>query len=182
MPEGDVNAALTTMHQQFSEFSGISRDILKVIAAIMAVDVVSDGHADILNALLSSIGIGAGPAVAGLTGAAVAGVVAIGYLAHTAVQGVRHHDGRVSTLASSMLQSFPDQHIAHFAEHYEWLMDTVRDHLNQGLRRRYALDRRLMDEDRLQKALADVRVFRQDLLSHLAQSGHTLALFDQRAA
>jgi hypothetical protein len=183
MPEGDVNAALTTMHQQFSEFSGISRDILKGIAAIMAVDVVSDGHADIINALLSSIGIGAGPAVAGLTvGAAVAGVVAIGYLAHTAIQGVRHHDGRVSTLASSMLQSARDRHDAHFAEHYDRLMDIVRDQLNQGLRRRYALDRRLMDEDRLQKALADVRVFRQDLLSHLAQSGQTLALFDQRAA
>jgi hypothetical protein len=96
------------------------------MAAIMAVDVAADGHADILNALLSSIGIGAaqsaastaaaaaattagaGTVAAGTTaagggaagavgmtvGGAVAAAVAIGYLAHCALQEVKRYDGR----------------------------------------------------------------------------------------
>jgi hypothetical protein len=61
-------------------------------------------------------------------------------------------------------------------------MATMRYQLQQGLRSRYGMDRALMEQDRLQKALADVRVLQQDLLSQLASSGQTLALFDTAAA
>jgi len=193
MPQGDLAGSVNKVKQQFSDFSDTSRGILKGIAAVMAVDVAADGHADILDALLSTVGIGTGGAAAGgagtaagaagiTVGGAVAAAIAIGYLAHSALQEVRRYDGQVRALANSMLQHTRDHHQVHFAARYDELMNTMRSHLKQGLRSRYGLDQRLMEQDRLQKALADVRVLQQDLLSQLANSGHTLALFDTAAA
>jgi hypothetical protein len=61
-------------------------------------------------------------------------------------------------------------------------MATLRTHLKHGLRRRYGLDQRLMEQDRLAKALADVRILQRDLLSQLSNSGQTLLLFEKVAA
>jgi hypothetical protein len=192
MPRGDVTASAEAVSQELSAFSEASRGILKGLAAVMAVDVASDGHADILNAVLSSFGIGTAATVGGGTsvlgaaglsiGSAVVGVIAIGYLTHSALQQVRRHDGEVRSLSKNMLQHACDHHQAHFAARYDELMTTMRSYLHHALRARYGLDGRLMEQDRLQKALADVRVIRQDILSHLASSGHTMALFGNGAA
>jgi len=199
MPEVDVAGSMRKVQQQFGDFADTSRGILKGIAAIMAVDVAADGQADIINALLSAVGVSTGTATAtgaataggatsaagaaGMTiGGAVAAAVAIGYLAHSAMQEVKRYDTQVRGLANSMLQNTRDHHQAHFAARYDELMDTMRTHLKQGLRQRYGLDQRLMQQDRLQKALADVKVLQQDLLSQLSNSGKTLALFDTAAA
>lgn len=193
MPKGDLAESAGRVKEQFSEFAETSRGILKGIAAVLAVDVAADGHADLIDALLSTIGVGTGGAVSGgagtaagaagvTVGGAVAAAIAIGYLAHSALQEVRRYDGQVRALANSMLQHTRDHHQVHFAARYDDLMSTMRSHLKQGLRRRYALDQRLMEQDRLQKALADVKVLQRDLLSQLASSGQTLALFDTAAA
>ena len=189
MPQGDLAESVGKVKQQFGDFADSSRGILKTIAAVMAVDVAADGHADILDALLSTVGVGTGGAAgtgagaAGMTvGGAVAAAIAIGYVAHSALQEVRRYDGQVRALANSMLQHTRDHHQVHFAARYDELMATMRSHLTQGLRSRYGLDQRLAEHDRLHKALADVKVLQQDMLSQLAGSGHTLALFDTAAA
>lgn len=186
MPQADLGQSVKDVTQQFSEFSDATRGILKGIAAVMAVDVAADGHADILNALLGSIGAGGTATAAGgaalTVGGAVAAVVAIGYLAHSAVQEVKRYDGQVRALANNMLQNTREHHQVHFGARYDELMNAVRSHLRDGLRRRYGLDQRLMEQDRLAKALADVRVLQRDLLSQLSQSGQSLALFDRAAA
>jgi hypothetical protein len=193
MPQGDLAESVGKVKQQFGEFAESSRGILKTIGAVLAVDVAADGHADIIDALLSTVGVGTGGATAtgagsaagaaGMTvGGAVAAAIAIGYLAHSALQEVRRYDGQVRALANSMLQHTRDHHQVHFAARYDELMATMRSHLTQGLRSRYGLDQRLVEHDRLQKALADVKVLQQDMLSQLAGSGHTLALFDTAEA
>jgi hypothetical protein len=198
MPQADIAGSVRNVKQQFSDFADASRGILKGIAAIMALDVAADGHADILDALIGAVGAGSGSATAasattagattaastaGLTvGGAVAGAVAIGYLVHSAMQEVRRHDGQVRALANNMLLSTSDHHLAHFTARFDELMGLVRAHLRQGLRRRYGLDQRLMEQDRLAKAHADVRVLQRDLLSQLSASGQTLSLFDRGPA
>ncbi|HJV74790.1 MAG TPA: hypothetical protein VJ654_11250 [Noviherbaspirillum sp.] len=185
MPQADLASSAGRIRQQLSDFSDASRGILKGIAAIMAVDVAADGHADIIDAILTSAGTASGGAAAGAAGmtigGAVAATVAIGYLAHSALQEVRRHDGQVRTLANNMLHNTSDYHLVHFTSRFDELMGLVRTHLRDGLRRRYGLDQRLMFQDRLAKAMADVRVLQQDLLSQLAASGHSLALFDRTA-
>jgi signal recognition particle receptor subunit beta len=184
LPQADLNRAAANIKQQFNEFSDTSRSILKGIAAVMAVDVAADGHADIIDVLVrGGTAGGSGPAAAGMTiGGAVTAVVAIGYLAHSALQEVRRYDGQVRGLANSMLQNTRDHHLLHFTARFEQVMDLVRARLREGLRQRYGLDQRLVHQDRLAKALADVFTLQQELLSHLAASGRTLALFDRDAA
>ena len=181
MPQADLGKSVESVNKQFSDFSDSSRGILKGIAAVMAVDVVTDGHADIINDLLAALGMGGGGAAL-TVGGAVAAVIAIGFVAHNAVQEVKRYDGQVSALANNMLQNTRDHHLVHFGARYDELMATVRTHLKQGLRRRYGLDQRLMEQDRLAKALADVRILQRDLLSQLSGSGQTLVLFEQVAA
>jgi hypothetical protein len=61
--------------------------------------------------------------------------------------------------------------------HFDDLMSKLRNHMKQSMRRRYALDQQLMEQDRLAKALADVRVLQRDMLGELSCSGQTLQLF-----
>ena len=66
--------------------------------------------------------------------------------------------------------------------HFDELMRKLRSHLHQSLRQRYALDQTLMEQDRLAKAMADIRVLQRDLLRELARSGQTLQLFGGKPA
>lgn len=184
VPQADLNASAARIRQQFGEFSDTTRSILKGIAAVMAVDVAVDGHADIIDTLLASIGIGGGaPAAAGLTiGGAVAATVAIGYLAHSALREVRHHEGQVRELARRMLQHTCDRHQMHFSTRFDDLMAALRMRLADGLRQRHGLDSHLVEQERLAKALVDVRTLQQDLLSQLDASGRALLLFERAPA
>jgi len=184
LPQVDLGKSVENVNKQFSDFSDSSRGILKGIAAVMAVDVIADGHLDIISELLAAAGIGGGQAAGGAAmtvAGSVAAVIAIGFVAHCAVQEVKRYDGQVSALANNMLQNTRDYHVVHFGARYDELMATMRSHLKQGLRQRYGLDQRLMEQDRLAKALADVRILQRDLLSQLSDSGQTLVLFEKVA-
>jgi len=182
IPEGDLTLAAQSIGKQFGEFSEATRGILKGVAAVMAVDIAADGQADIINGVL---GIGSGGAAAGgaaaaagmTVGGAVAGVFAIGFLAHTAMKEMRNYDDKVGQVSRRMLRSIHDHHTMHYNERFDDVMDQVQARLKEGMRRRYGMDQRLVKRDRLTKALADVKTLQQDLLSQLAQSGQSLVLF-----
>lgn len=141
------------------------------------------------GAVVSSTAIGGAAvdgAVLGGTAAtvalSVAAVVAIGFLAHAALRQVHHHDKDVSVMAKAMLLKIRHQHSQHFTLHFNELMSKLRSHLLQSLRKRYALDQILMEQDHLSKALADIHVLQRDLLGELARSGHSLQIFGGKAA
>jgi len=182
IPGGDLTQAAQSISKQFGEFSEATRGILKGVAAVMAVDIAADGQADIINGVL---GIGSGGAAAGgaaaaagmTVGGAVAGVFAVGFLAHTAMKEMRNYDDKVGQVSRRMLRSIHDHYTMHYNERFDDIMDQVQARLKEGLRRRYGMDQRLVKRDRLTKALADVKTLQQDLLSQLAQSGQSLVLF-----
>jgi len=198
IPQMDVLASVQKVHAEFEQFKDVSTSLVKGIGAILAVDIAADGKVDTIPALLSILGLGGGataePAAAPISGGAVVGgtaatvalsvaaVVAIGFLAHSALRQMQHHDKEVSSMAKAMLLTIKDQHLIHFMSHFDDLMRKLRSHLRQSLRQRYALDQTLMEQDRLAKALADIRVLQRDLLGELARSGQTLQLFGGRAA
>ena len=202
IPQMDVLASAQKVQAQFGQFKDVSASVIKGLGAMLAVDIAADGKVDTIPALLSALGLGGaattepastvigGPAigevVAGGTAAtvalSVAAVVSIGFLAHSALRQVQQHDKDVSVMAKAMLLKIKDQHSSHFMSHFDDLMRKLRSHLRQSLRQRYALDQILMEQDRLAKALADIRVLQRDLLGELARSGQTLQLFGGRAA
>jgi len=210
LPASDVSAAMKSIEKQFSQVTDISKSILRGVAMITALDVGVDGQIDSLPALIGTLTGHAGATVATSTAtggaaatgtvatgsaaqtgaaaagvsvaAAVMGVVAVGYLAHSALQEVRRHDGQVRSVAKQMLASISDHHHAHFMSHFNQLMNQLRQHLQQRLRRRYRLDEQLMTQDRLAKALADVAGGQLDLLEQLTLSGKSLLTMSEARA
>lgn len=183
LPQMDLLESAKQVQGQFEQFREVSGALLKGIGLMLAVDVAADGQINTIPALLSALGLSGsdggaaagGAAAAGSTVAsAVAGVVAVGYIAHAALKEVQRHDGQVSALAHAMLASIRDHHLVHFEAHFDDLIGQLRSHLVQRLRRRYKLDRRLMLQDRLTKALADVDALSYDLVEVLRRSGQTL--------
>lgn len=180
----------------------IGTAVLRGIATVLAVDVATDGDVDVLTVLGKIFGGGggaaetapntgaggpnAGPVVAASTAvstlcATIIGAIAVGYLVHSAIQQVRQYDLKAAQAAHFALNGIRDRHFAHFMSHYDDMMAKMREHLKQALRKRYHLDQHLLDQDRLVKALADVRVLSRDLLQHLERSGQSLALFTPNA-
>lgn len=198
IPQMDVLASAQKVQAEFGEFKEVSTSLIKGLGAMLAVDIAVDGKVDTIPSLLSALGFGGaastGNVAAPISGGAVVGgtattvalsvaaVVAIGFLAHSALRQVQHHDTEVSIVAKAMLLKIKDQHLSHFMSHFEGLMRKLRSHMQQSLEQRYALDQTLMEKDRLAKALADIRVLQRDLLSELARSGQALQIFGGRAA
>lgn len=183
LPQMDLLESAKRVQGQFEQFREVSGALLKGISLMLAVDVAVDGQVNVIPALLSTLGLAGsggeaatgGAAAAGSTVAsAVAGVVAVGYIAHAALKEVQRHDGQVSAQAHAMLASIRDYHVVHFEAHFDDLIKQLRSHLVQRLRRRYGMDRRLMLQDRLTKALADVDALSYDLVEVLRRSGQTL--------
>ncbi len=165
--------------QQMGEGVELGQTVLRSIATVLAADVVSDGDVDIIPALMGSAGTTAGGTAAlGGVGAAVIGVVAVGYLVHSAMQEVHRHNAQGRAIAQQLLLNVKDHHQHHFMKHFDRLMDQVRSRLMQKLRSRYRLDESLMEQDRLAKALADSRALQRDLLDALGRSGRTVMLFN----
>jgi len=186
LPRGDVMAAAKEVQDNFSQFSEVSKSLVKGIGLMLAVDYSVDGHIDTIPALLQALGLGsAAPAAGGAAAAGIgatlatsaAGVVALGLVMHTALQQMRFHDGQVSAFGHAMLQNLRDHHQVHYLTHYDDMMRKLRSHLMRNMRQRLGLDQRLGERDRLGKALADVRMLQRDLLDALAGSGQTTDLF-----
>jgi len=170
--------------KQLGEGVTLGQTVLRSIATVLAVDVLTDGDVDVVKAL-SAIGLGGaataaeggaaggaaagGAAAIGGVGAAVVGLVAVGYLTYSAIKEVRRYDGQASMVAHQMLSNVKDHYQQHFLRHFDELMDQMRSRLRQSLRERYRLDELLMEQDRLAKAIADVRAFQRDLLDELGR-------------
>lgn len=168
---------------QMGDGVNLGRTVLRGLAAVLAIDVASDGELDVPGVLIktATAGAGAGNAAAaavGGFGSALVGLVAIGYLVDSAIKQTRNHDQKVRSVAYEMLLSVRDRHQGHFMRHFDDLMRQLRARLRDALRERYRLDESAMEMDRLTKALADVHALRRDLLDELGRSGRTLPIFN----
>jgi hypothetical protein len=198
LPQADLSESVARMQNDFVAFRNSAGQILKGLTFIMAIDFFADGKIDtipaIINALTASAGAGAASAgtgagaasagagagagaAASAVGAAVAGVVTVGVLFKLALDEVRRHDRLVSAFAHDALQGIRDQHVQHFVSHFDRLMAGLRARLKLSLQRRYGLNQRLMEQDRLSKALADVRMYQRDLLEEIARAGLAVDVF-----
>lgn len=184
--------------QQLEKGADLGQTVLRSIATILTVDIAADGEVDVVKAFLNALSpetvatvgeagvdsaaAAGGAAAIGGVGAAVVGMVAVGYLTYSALRAVRQQDESGRVVAHAMLMNIKEHYQRHFMHHFDQMMDEVRTRLRQALRERYHLDERLMEKDRLAKAIADVRTLQRDLLDELGRSGRTLALFNVESA
>lgn len=186
--QGDLMRAAV---DQLGQGVQLGQTVLRSIATVLTIDIVSDGDVDVIPALLNVLhpetaagGTAAGGAATAIggVGTAVVGAVAVGYLVYSAMSAARVHDSKARVAAHAMLLNIRDHHLRHFGHQFDQLMDQMRLRLRQALRERFRLHETLMEKDRLAKAIADVRALQRDILEQIGSSGATLSLFRPDAA
>ena len=155
----------------------LGKTAIKSFAAVMAVDVVSDGDSDILGALrphtpedgTTTFPMGGAVSMHPAAIAATA-VVAAAYVTTVAVTRLRTFEREVSAQAHNMLASVRDHQVEHLKTHFDNSMSVVRERVKEKIRTRYRMDEALMRKDRLATALADVSSIASDLRYELDTS------------
>ena len=155
----------------------LGKTAIKSFAAVLAVDVVSDGDSDILGALSTPSVPGDGAptfpvGVASMHPAAIAvtAVVAAAYVTSVAVTRLRTFEREASAQAHNMLAGVRDHHVEHMKTHFDNSMSLVRERVKEKIRTRYRMDEALMKKDRLAAAIAEVSSITSDLRYELDAS------------
>ena len=155
----------------------LGKAAIKSFAAVLAVDVVSDGDSDILGALSTPSTPGneaptfpVGVASMHPAAIAVTAVVAAAYVTSVAVTRLRTFEREASAQAHNMLASVRDHHVEHMKTHFDNSMSLVRERVKEKIRTRYRMDEALMKKDRLAAAIAEVSSITSDLRYELDAS------------
>jgi len=160
----------------------LGKTAIKSLATLMAVDVLSDGKADILATIIGDTSsdetnLPAVPMTLHPAAVAVAAAVAAGYLTAVAVTRLRTFEKAASAQAHSMLHSVHDAHVGHLRKQFDDTMAVARGRIVEALRTRYKMDEGLMRKDRLARAMADVKSLTSDLRHDLDASAAGLHVF-----
>lgn len=181
----------------------LGKTAIRSLATLMAVDVASDGKADILatvfgrtqpatqsndgatdqtdnvNADESPNGtqIPVVPTTLHPAAVAAAAAVAATYLTAVAVTRLRTFERSVHARAHTMLHAVHDAHVAHLRKQFDDTMAVARARVVNTLRTRYRMDESLMRKDRLARAIAEVKSLASDLRHDLDASAAGLHLF-----
>lgn len=160
----------------------LGKTAIKSLATVMAVDVLSDGKADILATIIgdaSSDGanLPAVPMTLHPAAVAVAAAVTASYLTAVAVTRLRTFEKAASAQAHSMLHSVHDAHVGHLRKQFDDTMAVARGRIVEALRSRYKMDEGLMRKDRLARVMADVKSLTSDLRHDLDASAAGLHVF-----
>ncbi|OUM34646.1 sugar kinase [Pseudomonas sp. 1239] len=157
----------------------LGKTAIKSLAAVMAVDVASDGKADILNTLLGNAQITSADPGATLpmvppsphpAAIAATAVVAAAYLTTVAVTRLRSFEKAASAQAHTMLHGVHDAHVEHLRVQFDETMAVARARIIDSIRARYKMDEALMLKDRLACALTTVKSLAGDLRHDLDAS------------
>nr|WP_251701976.1 sugar kinase [Pseudomonas boanensis] len=161
----------------------VGKTAIRSLATVMAVDVVSDGKADILAAIFGKpepSGDASAPVVPTTlhpAAVAVTAVVAAAYLTTAAVSRLRTFEKAASAQAHAMLHSVHDAHVGHMRKQFDSTMAAARARIREAIRARYKMDETLMRKDRLARTIADVASLTSDLRHDLDASAAGLHVF-----
>ena len=157
--KGDIKGSIERIENEFNSLKGSQDNIIKSIAAIMAVD----------GATIPEI-LASGSSVLGIA----AGTVAVGIISVCVINELNRAGKEKEDSAKQAIFAIRETYQEHYIQHFEQLMDQLRRTLEQRLQVRYRLDEDFMHRDRLNKAIADVKSLRHDLLGGIG--GFTPAL------
>lgn len=161
----------------------VGKTAIRALATVMAVDVVSDGKADILATIFgktessSDTSVPMVPTTLHPAAVAATAVVAAAYLTTAAVSRLRTFEKAASAQAHTMLHSVHDAHVGHLRKQFDSTMAAARTRIREAVRARYKMDETLMRKDRLARTMADVASLTSDLRHDLDASAAGLHVF-----
>ncbi len=165
----------------------LGKTAIRSVAALLAVDVVSDGKSDILAAVFgkavkeddsiesdgsipSSIPIPP-PVMLNPWAVGAVAVIATSYLSIVALSRVRGKDKQASIQAQNMLYGIQEHYIAHFSKQFDDAMRVTREQIKSTLSERYKIDENFTKKDRLVRAIVDAKSIVDELRYELDSSG-----------
>ncbi len=163
---GEVGKSLA---ENATLFTGSVRNVLRAVACILAVDVAIDGTVDSVPALLNAI-FGAATAatgVAAMVSLVASGVVAIGFLAHSAIKEIHQYDAAKRGYINTVMDQLASSHVDQQLEVFDQLMESVHERMSQALGVAYRLDASIGYRDNLLRSLASLERARLNLMSEV---------------
>ncbi|EKS72428.1 hypothetical protein BURK_005287 [Burkholderia sp. SJ98] len=144
------------------------RTVLRAVACVFAVDVAIDGVADIPQLIGSIFGAAATATGVGHTLSLVAsGVVAGGFIVHSAITQVHQYDAARLGYIGSVMEQLMKEHVAQQLGIYDDIMEQIGERMHRTLAVAYRLDTALGFRDQLLRGLAALDRARLTLMSDI---------------
>lgn len=147
------------------KFQESLQPIVRTLAAIFAVDVTTDGQIDTIPALIDAIS-GTTTAASGIgstVSIAAAGVIIAGYLAYQIGKETEHYHNSQKEYIAAVLGHYGDSNVQKALEHYDDVMENIRDVIFNNLNKAYGLDKDLLKKDTIYRSLNAVKNSQENL-------------------
>lgn len=162
------------------EFKESFIPIMRTMATIFAVDIVADAEIDTIPALISvlsgnsasttgAVGIG------GTVSMVAAGVIIAGYLAYQIGKETENYHNSQKEYIAAVLGHYGDANVQTSLEHYDDVMENIREVIRNNLDKAYGLNKDLLKKDTIYRCLNVVKNSQENLQRLLSGKQSRLA-------
>jgi GTPase SAR1 family protein len=164
-PQINLQDAYKSAGNTFKDLMDTHSNVIKGIAAMLALDVAVDGKIDSLPALFNAASQAlTGKALSASAGMIASAVVATGFIAYSVINEVQRHDAAHRSFIVAATGAMRDRYYEYYTSFFDNLMDRLAETLENRLMIRYKLNQSVGNKDNLARALAEVKSVRTDFL------------------
>ncbi|TCB67508.1 hypothetical protein [Acinetobacter sp. ANC 4178] len=148
------------------KFQESLQPVVRTLAAIFAVDVAADGQIDTIPALIDAISGSASTVTSGIgstVSIAAAGVIIAGYLAYQIGKETENYHNSQKEYIAAVLGHYGDANVQKALEHYDDVMENIRDVIFNNLNKAYGIDKGLLKKDTIYRSLNAVKNSQENL-------------------
>lgn len=154
--------------------------IIRTMATILAVDIIADAEIDTIPALISVLSgntdatVGA-VGIGGTVSMVAAGVIITGYLAYQIGKETENYHNNQKEYIAAVLGHYGDANVQTSLEHYDDVMENIRDVIRNNLDKAYGLNKDLLIKDTIYRCLNIVKNSQENLQRLLSGKQSRLA-------
>jgi len=179
--KGDIKAAdilgpMNVIAKDMEGFAGSSKKIIKAMASMLAADVIIDGQIDTIPALINAVSggvIGAGTLASSAT-LIVPAVIGVAFGIHSVLERIAEIDKARLGYIRTSIESISDHHYQSYLDHFNDLIDLLRDTLEARLSSIYGIDDNVGHKHALLRATTNLERTRIDMME-VMDNHHVLA-------
>lgn len=172
----DVLSSINKVAEDMESASGSSKRIIKAMASMLAADVIMDGQIDTIPALINAVTGGAieSGTLASSATLVVPAMIGVAFGVHSLLERISEIDKARLGYIRISIETIIDNHYQSYLEHFDDLMDLLRDALEERLSHIYGIDDQMGYKHALLKATTNLERTRIDLKEAMGRH-HVLA-------
>ncbi len=162
------------------EFKESFIPIMRTMATIFAVDIVADAEIDTIPALISALSGNSASTtgavgIGGTVSMVAAGVIIAGYLAYQIGKETENYHNSQKEYIAAVLGHYGDANVQTSLEHYDDVMENIREVIRNNLDKAYGLNKDLLKKDTIYRCLNVVKNSQENLQRLLSGKQSRLA-------